>query len=162
MSVLSTERVSVASENDVVVLQVGRAQARFSYATASTIAQAMRVAANQAALTAKIPYAERQELRRFLPAEAEELSLPALGEQRRTTDSASKGLRWSVGVNGQLVVFDLGNVHMEFESDTAFTVAQWMRIRAREAKRWAGDPGHTLRISGSLSDAELNYRHGLR
>jgi len=163
MAVLSPERVRVSAENDVVVLQVGRAQARFSYNTAAMIAQGMRLAANQAAMVGKARPDERQAMRAALPLGTHEAMLNAkASEERRATNTATASMRWSTGVMGELVTFDLGNVHMEFEPETAYQISHWLRIQARVAKLWSGDTGRTMRVSGTLTDAEQNYRHGLR
>src|SRR5690606_5946630 len=145
-------------ENDIVALRLGRAEARFSYGTAASIAQGLRVASNAAFRADRVPLDERQALRRALP---DELSAaPPHAERRQTSEARRPGPRWEVRVEGSLVALQIGNVVARLEPDAALAVAGWMRLRAREAKRWAGDRSRTIRAAGLLTDAETNYRTG--
>lgn len=155
MSVLTKQRIAVSTENDIVVLSVGRAAARFSYGAAAAIAQGLRIGANVAGRHERIPQAERQELRHPEPATE---PAPLHGYYRRSKERS--GMRWRVDVEGALVRLVIGDTTLTFESPTAFQVAGWLRERARVAKRWAGDRSKTLRAAGHLSDAEENYRTG--
>lgn len=59
----------------------------------------------------------------------------------------------SVGVDGQTVVLKFGNTEIKLDYTSALQVSQWMRIRAKEAKRNAGDTSRHWSAIGILSDA---------
>lgn len=161
MDLLRREHLSVETENDIVIFTARRAVARFSYGTAAAIAQGLRLAGGFVLRMAHVPAVERSEMKRELPDAAVEAALaaPPFHDERRNT--TSPGTRWAVQIEGSLVLFVIGNVTIKMEADTALTVGAWMRVRAREAKRWAGDTGKTIRARGVLTDAAANYRAGL-
>lgn len=64
--------------------------------------------------------------------------------------------RIAVESEGELVVMRLGNVEVKLPYQTAFTLSQWLRVRAKEAKRRAGDTSMTFRLLGTLRDAGGN------
>lgn len=63
--------------------------------------------------------------------------------------------RISVVSEGELVVMQLGNVTVKLPYDTALLLSQWLRMRAKEAKRRAGDKSRHWSVIGTLHDA--NY-----
>lgn len=160
MDLLRPEQFSVEAENDIVIFRVGSGIARFSYFTASAIAQGLRVAGGTALRSEGVIPTERFEMKRDLPAAAVEAAIaaPPFHDDRRNT--SSPGTRWAVALDGALVRFNIGNVSIAMEANTALTLGNWMRVRAREAKRWAGDTGRVIRMSGVLTDAAANYRSG--
>lgn len=48
---------------------------------------------------------------------------------------------------GQLVIMKLGGIEADLPYPTAFTIAQWVRLRAKESKRRAGDVRHWSEIN---------------
>jgi len=65
-----------------------------------------------------------------------------------------KQQRIAVSSEGDLVVMDLGNVRVRLPYDTAFLLSQWLRVRAKEAKRRAGDVSRHWSIIGTMHDAQ--------
>jgi hypothetical protein len=63
--------------------------------------------------------------------------------------------RIAVESEGDLVVIHLGNVEVKLPYETALLLSQWVRVRAKEAKRRAGDVSRHWSVIGSLHDA--NY-----
>lgn len=63
--------------------------------------------------------------------------------------------RISVVSEGELVVMQLGNVTVKLPYDTTLLLSQWLRMRAKEAKRRAGDKSRHWSVIGTLHDA--NY-----
>ena len=52
------------------------------------------------------------------------------------------------------VVLKIGNAEMQMPYETALTLSQWLRVRAKEAKRFAGDNSRHWSAIGILDDAE--------
>lgn len=63
--------------------------------------------------------------------------------------------RIAVASEGDLVVMTLGNVEVKLPYETAFLLAQWLRVRAKEAKRRAGDTSRHWGLLGTLHDANV-------
>ena len=63
--------------------------------------------------------------------------------------------RIAVTSEGELVVMTLGNVEVKLPYATALLLSQWLRVRAKEAKRRAGDTSRHWSTIGTLHDA--NY-----
>ena len=61
--------------------------------------------------------------------------------------------RIAVAAEGDLVVLNLGNVEIKMPYETAFQLSQWLRVRAKEAKRTAGDLSRHWSAVGVLTDA---------
>lgn len=45
----------------------------------------------------------------------------------------------SVSIEGELVKLSIGNADIRMPYETALQLSQWLRVRAKEAKRKAGD-----------------------
>jgi len=67
--------------------------------------------------------------------------------------SLLKRERIEVSSEGDLVVVQLGNVEVKVPYETAFQLSAWIRLRAKEAKRFAGDTSRHWSVLGTLSDA---------
>lgn len=154
--ILSQQQFAVASENDIVCLSIGKATARLAYGTATRIAMALRIAGN---VTARNSGVDRQD-RPSLASSVEASPSPLSPEKRSTSDG--RKYPWRVSVNGDLVNLVIGNVTATMEAHTALTLSRWMRVRARQSKRWAGDTSRSLILMGYLSNAEDNYKRGVR
>ncbi len=61
--------------------------------------------------------------------------------------------RIAVSSEGELVVIQLGNVTVKMPYENAFELSQWIRFRAKEAKRRAGDTSRHWSVIGNLHDA---------
>jgi hypothetical protein len=61
--------------------------------------------------------------------------------------------RIAVSSEADLVVMQLGNVTVKLPYATAFQLSQWLRVRAKEAKRFAGDTSQHWSLLGTLTDA---------
>jgi hypothetical protein len=58
--------------------------------------------------------------------------------------------------DADMVVMTLGNTSVKLPYDTALLLSQWLRVRAKESKRFAGDVSRHWSVIGTLHDA----RHG--
>lgn len=164
MNLLRPERLRVWHENDLVLIECGRARLQMAYGTGAIIAKALRVAGSHAAMVAGVSARDRRALKRSMPNEAWDQiaaarALEAPAGPRRTESAA--GLRWAVKVDGQLATLEFGNVAFSFEGPGALEIAVRLRVAARLAKRWAGDTSSTRSAGGILTNAEDNYRRGL-
>jgi hypothetical protein len=65
-----------------------------------------------------------------------------------------KQQRMAVSSEGALVVMTLGNVDVKMPYETALLLSQWLRIRAKEAKRTAGDASRHWSVIGTMHDAQ--------
>lgn len=70
--------------------------------------------------------------------------------------------RIAVASEGDLIVVTLGNVEVKLPYETALLLSQWIRIRAKEAKRRAGDVSRHWSVIGTLHDAQVgpDVTHG--
>ena len=62
--------------------------------------------------------------------------------------------RITVAIEGDLVVVELGNVEVKLPYETALLLSQWIRVRAKEAKKLAGDMSRHWSVVGTLHDAQ--------
>jgi hypothetical protein len=60
----------------------------------------------------------------------------------------------SIVSEGDLVAITIGNSTLRMRYNDALLFSQWIRVRAKEAKRFAGDTGHHWSLLGTLHDAE--------
>lgn len=63
--------------------------------------------------------------------------------------------RIAVSSEGDLVVMQLGNVTVKLPYETALLLSQWVRIRAKEAKKRAGDVSRHWSVIGVIEDASI-------
>jgi len=58
--------------------------------------------------------------------------------------------RIAVRSEGDLVVLNVGNAELKMPYETALQLSQWLRVRAKEAKRRAGDVSRHWSVIGLL------------
>lgn len=63
--------------------------------------------------------------------------------------------RIAVSAEHDLVVMQLGNVEIKLPYESALLLSQWIRIRAKEAKRAAGDNSRHWSAIGIVTDANV-------
>ena len=66
-----------------------------------------------------------------------------------------KRARIHIEAEADMVIMRLGNVEYRMPYDDALLLSQWVRVRAKQAKRFAGDRGTHWSVVGTLHDA--NY-----
>lgn len=59
-----------------------------------------------------------------------------------------------VRAEGELIVITIGNSDLRLHYEDALQVSQWIRLRAKEAKRNAGDESRHWSLIGNLSFLE--------
>jgi hypothetical protein len=62
--------------------------------------------------------------------------------------------RIAVSSEGDLVAIELGNVTVKVHYETALLLSQWIRVRAKEAKKRAGDASRHWSVIGTMHDAQ--------
>lgn len=65
-----------------------------------------------------------------------------------------KQQRIAVSSEGDIIHMDLGNVRVSLPYESALLLSQWIRIRAKEAKRRSGDVSRHWSVIGTLHDAQ--------
>ena len=63
--------------------------------------------------------------------------------------------RVAVAHEGDTVKLTFGNVEIKMNYVDALQLAQWIRVRGRQAKNTAGDKRHWLTAVGTLHDANV-------
>lgn len=66
--------------------------------------------------------------------------------------------RLAVSTEGPLVVLRVGNVEIKMEYETAIQLSTWLRVRGKQAKRFAGDDSRRWHIIGNLTAVEAGER----
>ena len=72
--------------------------------------------------------------------------------------SLAKPTQFGVRAEGEVVVLRIGNTDLRMDYETAMTLSTWMRVRAKEAKRVAGDNSRKWNVVGKLSMIEAEGR----
>ncbi len=63
--------------------------------------------------------------------------------------------RLEVKSQGPEVVLTIGNSDVTFDYETALKLSQWLRVRGKEAKNFAGDKSRHWSVIGVLSHADV-------
>ena len=64
----------------------------------------------------------------------------------------------SVSTEGQVVVLKIGNTEIKMEYETAIQLSTWLRIKGKEAKRFAGDDSRKWSVIGNLESVQNGGR----
>lgn len=64
--------------------------------------------------------------------------------------AVAKMTKLAVASEGENVVLTIGNSQIRFHYETALKLSQWLRIRAKEAKRKAGDNSRHWSAIGNI------------
>lgn len=159
MTILKKQKIHVKAENDQVLLMVGNLVVNMPYITSFQVAQGLRLGAKDAMRYAKedvtnwVKYASDEDL-------PEHTKPYKLSNEKRIT--VHGGFNWKVGWEGENVKCMFGDTIVKFHFTTALKISTWLRREAKLAKGWAGDSGRSMFMSSSLSDAEENYRLGVK
>lgn len=75
------------------------------------------------------------------------------------TENILQRQKIAVSSVGETVLVRLGNVEVRLPYETALLLSQWIRVRAKEAKRRAGDMSRHWSVVGKLHDANYGPDH---
>ena len=159
MTVFKKQKIHVIAEHDQVLLMVGQLVVKMPYATAFHIAQGLRLGSKDAMRYAKeeisnwVGYATDENL-------PEHTSPYKLSKEKRVSVHGS--FNWKIGWEGENVKCMFGNEVIKFHFTTALQIMTWLRHEGKVAKGWAGDGGRSKIMASSLSDAEENYKLGVK
>lgn len=159
MTVYKKTKIHVVAEQDRVLLMIGQVVVKMPYATAFTIAQGMRLGSKNAMRYAKeevsnwVGYATDENL-------PEHTSPYKLSKEKRVNVHGTFG--WAVGWEGENVKCMFGNNELKFHFTTALQIMTWLRHEGKVAKGWSGDGGRSKIMASTLSNAEENYRLGVK
>ena len=154
-ALLSKHHIDVSTDCDVVVFKIGRAQARLTYASAFTISQRLRLH-SKAGMDWAGDNNRQWVARGQLDSGPAPRALPLGPGTGQPAQIRPQDPRKAIGIvnEGELVVMRLGaNVSAKFHYEVALKLSEWLRLRAREAKAWAGDTSRGLSVMGLLHDA---------
>ena len=148
-----TRHVCNAHEiQDMVELNLGDCRILMFYQTAFSIAAGILQAATQAARFEGIHPRNRVEMSRT---DRQQASVPLSPDYRRST-SMPNFKTWKVAFDGKLVVLTFDQREIRLPYDHAFKLYGWVRVAAKDAKRWSGDTSRQWSIRAALHDAEDN------
>jgi hypothetical protein len=153
MPVLTPVQGSVSAAGETVTLALGSSKWNFHYETAFLLAHWMKKSARQARPINS--FSQTHGLATLHDAEkGPDFGQPYTpnGLYQVKKDLVPKD-RIAVGINGQLVVVRLGNDEFKLPWIGADRMAQWLRLRAKDCKRRAGDlQRHWSQIANQHAD----------
>lgn len=158
-TVLRKERIHITSEHDRVLINIGNLQVDMPYASSFKIAQGLRLASKDAMRYAKEDPHTWSTIA-ALNDMPEETTPYQVSKKNQVT--IRKNYNWAVGYEGENIKIKFGNIIFKFHFVVALKMSEWIRIAGREAKSWAGDGSKSMIAFGILSDAEENYRLGVK
>lgn len=158
-SLLTKQRIHVASNQDQVMLQVGNLEVVMPYAATFTIAQALRLSAKQAMRYSREPLKNWRD-HSALNEMPERTSPCKVSPEKRL--SVRSNFNWRTGWEGEEVKVQFGDVLLKFHFVVALKISEWLRDAGKQSRAWAGDASKFRLASSILSNAEENYRLGLQ
>jgi hypothetical protein len=72
-----------------------------------------------------------------------------IAQLRRSTPLQNVSM--SVGTEYDMVVLKIGNAEMSMPYEQALKLSQWLRVRAKQAKKFAGDTSRHWSVIGTAS-----------
>jgi hypothetical protein len=158
MSVLKKQRIHVYSEHDQVVLTVGNLEVKMPYAASFSVAQHLRLASKDCLRFSKeaTPWVEFTKDENM----PEGTTPYKLSDKKRITPG--KGFAWKISRDGEMVKCLFGNNEVKLHFTTALQIMTWLRQAGKLSKGWAGDGTKSMIMAGVLSDAEENYKLGVK
>lgn len=150
--VLTKHTCAAVHHCDMVGVQFGPQRVVMFYQTAFKLAAGLLQAAKLAGRFEGVHPSKVAELTHIKQQEALE---PLHNEYRRSTYTPNFE-EWKVSFDRNLVVFtfDEERIHMHYSN--AYEMYGWIRLAAKNAKRWAGDRGRQWTTRAHLADAEEN------
>ena len=152
---LTKQNVRVETNFDRVILTVQKLVFPMPYAASFKIAAGLKLASQQAMRMSKEPLAN---WRNFTIPD-DELIVNALNIA--SNYFMVRQFIWRIDVDGEMAYLHMADNRIGFHFETGFKIAQWLRVAGTQAKKWAGDSGTFMHMTGHLTDAENNYKLGL-
>jgi hypothetical protein len=158
-ALLEKQSIYVDTRQDRVVLRVRRLEVEMPYATSFKLAQGLRLASKDAMRYAKEDVNNWQDFAALSDMNKRVWPYIAHPERRVTLH---KGVDWRAGWEGENVKIQFGDQLLKCHFTAALKISEWLREAGRQSKAWAGDSSRSIHAAGVLSDAENNYRLGVK
>jgi hypothetical protein len=158
-ALLTKQRIHIEPRQDRVVLMLGKLEVEMPYATSFQVAQGLRLASKDAMRYAKEDVTNWQTFATLDEMPKETLPYKVSPEHRVTV---RKNFNWKAGWEGENVKVMFGDQVLKFHFTVALKIAVWLRDAGHRSKAWAGDGSKSMIMAGRLSDAEENYRLGIK
>lgn len=149
-SILTKQGVAVSTKGEQVILTIGNVEIPMHFEQALDLSKWVRI---EAAL-AKRPTGRAKTLRslgvlRNLEAPAAKALPNSRGDSFgiHVKEKPKTWFREDVALEGRLVAIKLGVHILRLHFENALQVSQWLRVRAKEAQRVAGDNRHWSEVS---------------
>ncbi len=144
---LQQQPVIIAASGDNVVISLGNVTKTLHFETALATSRSMRMSARDARRSAG-DTSHRWGVSGTLHDAAREGRRAALREKVRNVNrELLKASAVAVSNEGALVVWKLGTTTVKLPYNAAFTISQWIRLRAKEAQKTAGDIRHWATVA---------------
>ena len=159
--ILTKQNVSVEVEDEVVILNIGIARAKFHYRTALRIGQHLRLNAKtsqrlikDAEHWSKHGIGSQENLTVKLIHTSLLSALKYIIRPKALTPTTQRKKVWVENIGTELVRLHLGaNTHVDMHYTTAIQISDMLRLKGKEAKKNTGDGFKELSAIGSLHDA---------
>jgi hypothetical protein len=158
MTILRKQRVHVFSKHDQVILKVGNLEVEMPYAASFKVAQHLRLASKDCIRYAK----EGEHWSKFTVNDNMPTETTPYKISPKKRISPGKGFAWKITRDGEMIKCLFGNNELKFHFTTALQITTWLRHAGKLSKGWAGDGGKSMIAAGLLSDAEENYKLGVK
>jgi len=146
--------VTVGTDLDRVVLYVRKLVIPLPYVQAIKIAANLILASNHCAT-----YIHDKLLDHGTLVETDG-EVPVISDERRGTMPVQ--FNWKIDVDGERVLLHMGGHVIKIHYVEAAKLGERMRTAGKEARAWAGDTRRQLVNVGHLTNAEDNYKAGIR
>lgn len=156
MTMLTQQRIAVASVGETVTLEIGNWRRAMSYEVALMLSWWMQKHAREARKWAgNLGFATRV-CGTLHDAEKPDAGQPftPLGVRKVNADML-KLHQINTRQDGDAVVVSFGSDEVNLPYKAALTIAQWVRMRAKESKRRAGDVKRHWSVFGLTHDAHV-------
>jgi len=160
VDILLREACSAEAELDFVNMRFGHLKVAVPYQTALDIARHLRMACKEAMRLEREPVKNWAEISEIIEiTEAQEP--PRANRTFRRSRLIPTLEEWATKYEGTLIriCFDNESVAMHWSDGLVYHA--WLRQAARAAKAWAGDSSKRMVVTGTLTNAEDNYRLNL-
>lgn len=158
-TLLKKERIHVESKNDYVILRMGSMVVDIPFGVAGRVSQGIRLASKDAMRYSGEDVTNWRDLAALddMPA----FTIPFKVESKKQI-KIPDGFDWAVGYEGENIKLKFGNVIIKLHFVLALKLSTWLRTAASKAKAWSGDGSRSRFAMGILSDAEHNYKLGIK
>lgn len=158
-ALLTKQRIHIESDQDRVILKVGKLQVEMPYAASFQVAQGLRLASKDAMRYAKEDPTNWQTMAVLDDMPTKTLAYKTSSKKKVTV---RKDFNWKAGWEGENVKVMFADSLLKFHFTVALKISEWLRDAGRQSKAWAGDGSKSMIMASVVSDAEENYKLGVK